>query len=88
MPVHQHNLVLQAGDTIVKAGPFSKIQGVPSALEYNYSMLYRATPPTWLSDACIRGLSDRLSAGFEHAYFGRLQTATPKPDVKAQTRRR
>jgi len=42
--------------------------------EYVYSMLYRATPPTWLSVSCIQALCDRLVADFPWCRFTGFQS--------------
>ncbi|KAJ8556633.1 hypothetical protein ON010_g9333 [Phytophthora cinnamomi] len=70
MPVHQHDVVRQAAVKLVCTYPYSPIPGLDSMLEYNYAMLYRTTPPAWLSDACIRALCERLQADFSSAFFG------------------
>ncbi|RLN92683.1 hypothetical protein BBJ28_00027113, partial [Nothophytophthora sp. Chile5] len=74
LPAELHATAEATAAAIVSSYPFASIDGLPKVAEYCYAMLYRATPPTWLSDACIRALCARLVSNYPSARYGGLQT--------------
>ncbi|ETP16357.1 hypothetical protein F441_09030 [Phytophthora nicotianae CJ01A1] len=78
LPAQYHYLAKQVADEVMNNYPYKNINGLSGSNELVYSMLYRAVPPAWLSDACIRGLAIRLVADNPSARFAGFQTVTTR----------
>ncbi|KAE9023055.1 hypothetical protein PR001_g11557 [Phytophthora rubi] len=78
LPAQYHDLAKQVGDQIVHAYPYQRIAGIDDSSEYVFATLYRVIPPLWLSDACIRGLCDRLARDYNTCRFVGFQSVTIK----------
>ncbi|KAF1795785.1 hypothetical protein GQ600_4467 [Phytophthora cactorum] len=50
-------------------------------------MLYRAIPPSWLADASIRGMYDRLMADYPTCRFAGVQSVITKSSRQETLRR-
>ncbi|KAG6969107.1 hypothetical protein JG688_00005466 [Phytophthora aleatoria] len=78
LPAEYHGLAKQVGDQVINTYPYTHIEGLNEAPDYAYSMLYRAIPPAWLSDASIRGLCDRLMTNYPSCRLAGFQSVDPK----------
>ncbi|KAE9324507.1 hypothetical protein PF001_g3374 [Phytophthora fragariae] len=78
LPAQYHDLAKQVGDQILHAYPYQHIDGLDDSSEYVFATLYRVIPPLWLSDACIRGLCDRLASDYNTCRFAGFQSVTIK----------
>ncbi|OWZ17076.1 hypothetical protein PHMEG_0009023 [Phytophthora megakarya] len=58
--------------------PPKRIAGLPGQPDFDYAMLYRAIPPTWLTDASIRAVCVRLMSDYTSCRLASLQNATTK----------
>ncbi|KAL3667838.1 hypothetical protein V7S43_007388 [Phytophthora oleae] len=58
--------------------PHKRIEGLPDQPGFEYAMMYRATPPTWLTEASIRALCVCLVNGYPACRFARFQSVTAK----------
>ncbi|RLN87797.1 hypothetical protein BBJ28_00022322 [Nothophytophthora sp. Chile5] len=58
--------------------PATAINGLGDISAYNYRMLYRATPPTWLNGAFIQALCVRLEIDFPSVFFDGMISAYPR----------
>ncbi|OWZ04242.1 hypothetical protein PHMEG_00023884 [Phytophthora megakarya] len=56
LPAGYHDCGQKVANEIWTSYPHKRIDGLPDMSDFDYSMLYRATPPTWLTDASIRAL--------------------------------
>ncbi|OWZ16801.1 hypothetical protein PHMEG_0009353 [Phytophthora megakarya] len=83
LPAAYHDLANKVAVDVVNSYPFKPITGRPETPEFTYLMLYRAIPPTWLSDASINGLCLCLMHDFPSYRFAGFQDATP---TKTKTR--
>ncbi|KAL3659118.1 hypothetical protein V7S43_016002 [Phytophthora oleae] len=63
---------------VLETYPYKRIAGLPDLHDFNFSMLYRATPPTWLSDAAIRACCLRLVSDYPSCRFAGFLSATPR----------
>ncbi|RLN98030.1 hypothetical protein BBJ28_00023392 [Nothophytophthora sp. Chile5] len=78
LPAEFHETARKAAGRVSTTYPFERVSGLDNVSDYNFYMLYRATPPTWLNDAFIRALCDRLANDSPAVHYGRLQTVKPK----------
>ncbi|KAE8995611.1 hypothetical protein PR002_g19563 [Phytophthora rubi] len=78
LPAQYHDLAKQVGDQILHAYPYQHIDGLDDSSEYVFATLYRVIPPLWLSDACIRGLCDRLARDYNTCRFAGFQSVAIK----------
>ncbi|ETI35014.1 hypothetical protein F443_18594 [Phytophthora nicotianae P1569] len=78
LPATIHDEANLVADEVMATYPYKPIQGLPNLSDYPYAMLHRATPPTWLNDACIRALCWRLSQDYPNCRFAGFQSAVPK----------
>ncbi|KAI9987174.1 hypothetical protein PInf_023142 [Phytophthora infestans] len=51
LPAEQHDIVKQVADKVMETFSYERITGLPNLPDYDYAMLYSASPPTWLTDA-------------------------------------
>jgi hypothetical protein len=51
LPAEYHDIGNKVAVDILESYPYKLIEGLPKSPDYAYSLLYRATPPTWLTDA-------------------------------------
>ncbi|KAL3658029.1 hypothetical protein V7S43_017071 [Phytophthora oleae] len=56
LPAEYHASAKQVADEVLKTYPYTQLPGLPNIQDFQFVLLYRATPPTWLSDAAIRAL--------------------------------
>ncbi|OWZ16936.1 hypothetical protein PHMEG_0009193 [Phytophthora megakarya] len=75
LPADCHDIANKVAAEVLETYPYAQIQGLPNMHDFVYSMLYRATPPTWLTDASIRALCLRLADDFSSCRFAGFQTA-------------
>jgi len=75
LPAEYHHVVKDVASTILGAYPFKRIDGMENMSDYVFSMLYRLTPPTWLSDASISALCVRLFQDYPECRFAGFQSA-------------
>ncbi|ETM33073.1 hypothetical protein L914_19650 [Phytophthora nicotianae] len=68
----------QVADDVMEAYPYKHIQGLPGGPDFAYTVLYRAAPPLWLTDATIRGLCMRLVNDYPTCRFAGFQAAFTK----------
>ncbi|KAJ8538988.1 hypothetical protein ON010_g12882 [Phytophthora cinnamomi] len=52
--------VREVADMVATTHPYIKSAGREAVLDHDLAMMYRASPPVWLSDSCIRALCVRL----------------------------
>ncbi|ETL41098.1 hypothetical protein L916_07848, partial [Phytophthora nicotianae] len=78
LPAEYHDLATTVAEEVANTFPYKHIAKLPNLPDYKYSLLYRATPPTWLSDAAIRALCDRLVADFPKCRFAGFVSASTK----------
>lgn len=76
---HMHNDVHAVAELVARTYPYAKISGLESVPDHDFSMVYRATPPVWLNDACIRALCHRLIKDYPTVRFAGIQTAIQQP---------
>ncbi|KAE9059343.1 hypothetical protein PF006_g31909, partial [Phytophthora fragariae] len=76
---HIHGEVRAFADQVLTTYPYAQINGLEAIPDHDFSMLYRAAPPVWLSDACIRALCERLVHDFASARFAGVQNAKQQP---------
>ncbi|KAG1708078.1 hypothetical protein DVH05_024763 [Phytophthora capsici] len=50
-PAEYHSLAQQVADKVMAAYPYKRIEGLPDVPDFAYTMLYRAAPPSWITDA-------------------------------------
>ncbi|KAG1709272.1 hypothetical protein DVH05_019915 [Phytophthora capsici] len=84
LPAKYHAIATSVADEILSTYPKKKIEGLPNLSDFQYALLYRASPPTWLPDASIRA----LFAGFQSAVARSKRTRTEEPVVDLATRER
>ncbi|OWZ07585.1 LOW QUALITY PROTEIN: hypothetical protein PHMEG_00020002 [Phytophthora megakarya] len=58
-----HELIFKVSADVLSART-SKLEGLPNLPDFKYTLLYRATPPTWLTDAAIHACCERLVQDF------------------------
>ncbi|OWZ19108.1 hypothetical protein PHMEG_0006692 [Phytophthora megakarya] len=75
LPAECHDMANMVAAEVLETYPYTQIQGIPSMKDFVHSMLYRATPPTWLTDASIRTLCLRLADDFSASRFAGFQSA-------------
>ncbi|OWZ20484.1 LOW QUALITY PROTEIN: hypothetical protein PHMEG_0005100 [Phytophthora megakarya] len=75
LPAEYHQYGNKVAAEILSTYPHKRIEGLPEMTDFNYSMLYRATPPTWLTDASIRALCLRLAKDYPACRFAGFQSA-------------
>lgn len=75
LPAEYHHVVNDVASNILAAYPFKRIEGLSNLPDYVYALLYRLTPPTWLSDASISALCVRLVQDYPHCRFAGFQNA-------------
>ncbi|ETK83091.1 hypothetical protein L915_11626 [Phytophthora nicotianae] len=96
LPAEYHAVATSVADEILSTYPKKRIEGLPNLSDFQYALLYRVSPPTWLSDASIRALCIRLCedysscrfAGFHSAVARPNRTRTEEPVVDHATRER
>ncbi|KAE9253715.1 hypothetical protein PF004_g1360 [Phytophthora fragariae] len=84
LPAKYHDVANQVAAQVLETYPYTQIDCLPALPDFTFSMLYRAIPPTWLSDASIRALCVRLTHDFPSCRFAGFQDAVPH---KTRTRR-
>uniref|UniRef100_H3H6J2 SWIM-type domain-containing protein n=2 Tax=Phytophthora ramorum TaxID=164328 RepID=H3H6J2_PHYRM len=77
LPAEYHDIGNKVAAEILESYPHKLIEGLPNTADFAFSLLYRATPPTWLTDAAIRALCLRLAADFPSCRFAGFQAAVP-----------
>ncbi|RLN06548.1 hypothetical protein BBJ28_00014191, partial [Nothophytophthora sp. Chile5] len=75
VPHEWQSEIKRVADLVLNTYPYASIHGYENDTAFNFSLLYRATPPCWLNDACIRVLCERLNSDFPTCRFGGIQTA-------------
>lgn len=78
LPAEHHALAKEIAEEVKNTYPYRQIQGLPCVAEFQYGMLYRVTPPAWISDASIRALCLRLCQDFPECRFAGFQAAVVK----------
>ncbi|KAG1711914.1 hypothetical protein DVH05_009155 [Phytophthora capsici] len=78
LPAEYHSLAQQVADEVMAAYPYKRIEGLPDVPDFAYTMLYRAAPPSWLTDATITGLCMRLVKDYPMCRFAGFQAALTK----------
>ncbi|KUF86859.1 hypothetical protein AM587_10007852 [Phytophthora nicotianae] len=79
LPAGYHDLVRKVADDVEATFPYRLIPGLPQLEDYQYSLLYRAVPGIWLSDAAIRAVCERLVTDFPSCRFaGFVRAETTK----------
>jgi hypothetical protein len=76
LPAEYHDYRNDVAAEILSTYPHKRIQGLPTMADFDYSMLYRATAPTWLTDASIRALCLRLSSDYPSCRFTGFPSVT------------
>ncbi|OWZ16382.1 hypothetical protein PHMEG_0009837 [Phytophthora megakarya] len=64
LPAEYHELVFKMSVDVLSAYPYKQLEGLPNLPDFKYALLYRATPPTWLTDAAIYACCERLVRDF------------------------
>ncbi|ETI41946.1 hypothetical protein F442_12746 [Phytophthora nicotianae P10297] len=64
LPAENHGLAKKIAEKVESTYPYQQIQGLPGVADFQYGMLYRATPPSWLSNSFIRALCLRRCRDF------------------------
>ncbi|KAE8884809.1 hypothetical protein PF001_g16045 [Phytophthora fragariae] len=62
-PAQYHDLAREVARDVLESYPYKEMKGLSRMPDYKYTMLYRLTPPTWMTDAAIRACCERLVAG-------------------------
>jgi hypothetical protein len=75
LPAAYHHVVNDVASKILAAYPFKRIEGLENMGDYVFSMLYRLTPPTWLTDASMSALCLRLVNDYPECRFAGFQSA-------------
>eukprot|EP00644_Phytophthora_capsici_P018602 jgi/Phyca11/128037/e_gw1.73.65.1 len=78
LPAEHHDIATKAAADVLAAYPHKRINTLPNYPDFQYAMLYRATPPVWLNDATIRALCLRLCEDYPTCRFAGFQSATTK----------
>ncbi|OWZ02724.1 hypothetical protein PHMEG_00025668 [Phytophthora megakarya] len=78
LPAEYHGIGSKVAEDIQASYPRKRILGLPCDHDFEYAMLYRAIPPTWLTDASIRALCLRLVTDYPACRFAGFQSATSK----------
>ncbi|KAG1689664.1 hypothetical protein DVH05_002022 [Phytophthora capsici] len=73
-----HALGKSIAENVKNTYPYKCIDGLPNDADFQYAMLYRAMPPMWLSDACIRAVCVRLCQDYPQCRFAGFQSAKAK----------
>ncbi|OWZ07990.1 hypothetical protein PHMEG_00019536 [Phytophthora megakarya] len=60
LPAEYHELVFKVSVDVLSAYPYKQLEGLPNLPDFKYTLLYRATPPTWLTDAAIHACCERF----------------------------
>ncbi|KAE8996907.1 hypothetical protein PF011_g15715 [Phytophthora fragariae] len=63
LPAQYHDLAREVARDVLESYPYKEVKGLSRMPDYKYTMLYRLTPPTWMTDAAIRACCERLVAG-------------------------
>jgi len=75
LPAQYHQSAKDVASEVLATYPYKPIEGLSNLPDYVYAMLYRATPPTWLTDASIGALCERLVQDYTHCRFAGFQNA-------------
>jgi hypothetical protein len=75
LPAHYHDLAREVARDVLESFPYKEMKRLTRMPDYKYTMLYRLTPPTWMTDAAIRACCERLVADTETCSFAGEQTA-------------
>ncbi|KAE8999099.1 hypothetical protein PR002_g18562 [Phytophthora rubi] len=62
LPAQDHDLAREVARDVLESYPYKEMKGLSRMPDYKYTMLYRLTPPTWMTDAAIRACCERLVA--------------------------
>jgi hypothetical protein len=76
LPAQYHDLAKDMARDIPDSYPYKELENLQHLPEYTYTLLYRLTPPTWLTDAALRACCDRLVMDNPVCRFAGLQTAS------------
>ncbi|POM70800.1 Hypothetical protein PHPALM_12711, partial [Phytophthora palmivora] len=60
LPAQYHGLAQDVATDILNSYPYKGLEGLANHADYKYTLLYRAQPPTWLTDAAIQACCERL----------------------------
>jgi hypothetical protein len=85
LPAEWHAGVEEVAERVMATYPYKSIDGLANCPDYMFAMLYRCTPPTWLTDACIRALCDRLVADFPTARYGGVLISEPRKGSRTRS---
>ncbi|ETM46346.1 hypothetical protein L914_08730, partial [Phytophthora nicotianae] len=75
LPAEYHESARKVASEVMATFPYKRINGLSNLPEYTYSILYRATPLTWLTDAAIQACCERLASDFIGCRFAGFQSA-------------
>ncbi|OWZ19156.1 hypothetical protein PHMEG_0006638 [Phytophthora megakarya] len=75
VPADYNDMANKVAFEVLETYPYVQNQGLPNMHDFVYAMLYRATPPTWLTDAPIQALCLRSADDFSSCRFAGFQTA-------------
>ncbi|ETI43194.1 hypothetical protein F443_11807 [Phytophthora nicotianae P1569] len=69
LPADYQSLSQQMADAVMVSYPYKRIEGLPGVPDFAYTGLYRAAPPSWLTDAMIKWIVYTSSPGLRFAGF-------------------
>ncbi|KAI9990666.1 hypothetical protein PInf_018223 [Phytophthora infestans] len=78
LPAEHHDIVKKVVDEALETFPYELFTELPNLQDYDYAMLYSASPSTWLTDAAIRALCWRLSGDYPTCKFAGFQSVLLK----------
>jgi hypothetical protein len=76
LPAHYHGLAKDVAADILDSYPYKELSNLSLLPDYTYQMLYRATPPTWLTDAALSACCERLVSDYGECRFAGCATAS------------
>jgi hypothetical protein len=76
LPAQYHDVAKEVARDIMESYPFKELENLPRLADYTYTLLYRLTPPTWLTDTALRACCERLVMDNNACRFAGLQTTS------------
>jgi hypothetical protein len=74
LPAEYHVLVSEVADAVLATYPYEQLDGLPALADFTHTLLYRPTPPTWLTDAATHACCVRLVHDFTNCRFAGFQS--------------
>ncbi|OWZ09450.1 hypothetical protein PHMEG_00017847 [Phytophthora megakarya] len=77
-PAEYHHVANEVVAEVLCTYFYKQTQELPQQADFEYPILYKANPPSWLSDAPFRACCERLMMDYLHCRFSGFVAATVK----------